>query len=166
MKTLDDFIQRLEDDAAFEQQAQALVTEDDLMAFVHGEGYDFTLKQLTEKFQPGGKPASEAEAASPASIKDAAPNPQRADEAAVPAGPAIFAPGGQNPALPKSKSQDSTLAHPPPEVQKTLVAALTPGPEEKMPEEISRAGGGRHRGISLHRMKCLTREEPSAGDGQ
>ncbi len=42
MKTLGEFIQRLQDDAAFEKKAQAFDNGDELMAFVKTEGYDFT----------------------------------------------------------------------------------------------------------------------------
>ena len=37
MKTLEEFIQRLQDDAAFEKQAQSFNQGDDLMAFVKRE---------------------------------------------------------------------------------------------------------------------------------
>jgi predicted ribosomally synthesized peptide with nif11-like leader len=43
MKTLEKFIQRLQDDATFEKQAQSFNRVDDLMAFVKRAGYDFTL---------------------------------------------------------------------------------------------------------------------------
>ena len=51
MKTLGEFLQRLEDDSVFEKKAQAFNQGDELMAFVKREGYDFTLEQLTSAFQ-------------------------------------------------------------------------------------------------------------------
>ena len=51
MKTLGEFLQRLEDDSAFEKKAQAFNNGDELMAFVKSEGYDFTLEQLTSAFK-------------------------------------------------------------------------------------------------------------------
>ena len=42
---------------SFEKQAQAFDNGDDLMAFVRREGYDFTLEQLMDEFEPGGEVA-------------------------------------------------------------------------------------------------------------
>ena len=47
MKTLGEFLQRLENDSLFEKKAQAFNNGDELMAFVESEGYDFTLEELT-----------------------------------------------------------------------------------------------------------------------
>ena len=66
MKTLEEFIQRLQDDAAFEKQAQSFNHGDDLMAFVKREGYDFTLEQLMSEFGPGEKLSAETGGMPPA----------------------------------------------------------------------------------------------------
>jgi predicted ribosomally synthesized peptide with nif11-like leader len=52
-KTVEEFIQRLQEDSKFEQEAQAFENDDAFMAFVKNEGYDFTLDQLTDKFNQG-----------------------------------------------------------------------------------------------------------------
>ncbi|MHB9073965.1 MAG: Nif11-like leader peptide family natural product precursor [Desulfobaccales bacterium] len=51
MKTMEEFIQRLQNDPEFEQKAQAYENSDEFMEFVKGEGYDFTLDQLLEEFK-------------------------------------------------------------------------------------------------------------------
>jgi predicted ribosomally synthesized peptide with nif11-like leader len=65
MKTVNEFIQRLQNDPEFEQKAQAYDNSDDFMKFVKGEGYDFTLDQLLNEFNyehPTTKPEAEASA--------------------------------------------------------------------------------------------------------
>ncbi len=52
-KTLEEFIQRLEDDPEFEYKAQALENDQEFMEFVKSEGYDFTLDQLTDGLKQG-----------------------------------------------------------------------------------------------------------------
>jgi predicted ribosomally synthesized peptide with nif11-like leader len=51
MKTVDEFIQRLQNDPEFEHKAQSYENSDDFLEFVKGEGYDFTLDQLLTKFR-------------------------------------------------------------------------------------------------------------------
>jgi predicted ribosomally synthesized peptide with nif11-like leader len=51
MKTMEEFIQRLQNDPEFEQMAQAYENSDEFMEFVNGEGYDFTLDQLLDEFK-------------------------------------------------------------------------------------------------------------------
>lgn len=51
MKTAEEFVQRLEDDAEFENQARAFHNDDTFMKFIKREGYDFTLDQLTNRFK-------------------------------------------------------------------------------------------------------------------
>lgn len=51
MKTMEEFIQRLQNDLDFEQMAQAYENSDEFMEFVKGEGYDFTLDQLLDEFK-------------------------------------------------------------------------------------------------------------------
>ena len=66
MKTLEEFIQRLQDDPAFEKQAQAFDHGDDLIAFVKRQGYDFTLEQLMSEFERGEKLPAETGGLAPA----------------------------------------------------------------------------------------------------
>lgn len=51
MKTMEEFIQRLQNDPEFEQKAQSYESSDEFMEFVKGEGYDFTLDQLLDEFK-------------------------------------------------------------------------------------------------------------------
>jgi predicted ribosomally synthesized peptide with nif11-like leader len=51
MKTVEEFIQRLQEDPKFEQEAQAYENSDEFINFVKSEGYDFTLDQLLDKFR-------------------------------------------------------------------------------------------------------------------
>jgi predicted ribosomally synthesized peptide with nif11-like leader len=51
MKTVEEFMQRLQEDPEFELQAQAYENNDDFMSFAKSAGYDFTLDQLLEKFK-------------------------------------------------------------------------------------------------------------------
>ena len=51
MKTVEEFMQRLQDDPEFELQAQAYENNDEFMNFVKSAGYDFTLDQLLDKFK-------------------------------------------------------------------------------------------------------------------
>jgi predicted ribosomally synthesized peptide with nif11-like leader len=52
-KTVEEFIQRLQDDPEFEQTARAFENNDDFLEFVKSEGYDFTLDHLTEGLRHG-----------------------------------------------------------------------------------------------------------------
>lgn len=52
-KTVEDFIQRLQDDPEFEQMARAFENHDDFLEFVKDEGYDFTMDQLTDGLKRG-----------------------------------------------------------------------------------------------------------------
>jgi predicted ribosomally synthesized peptide with nif11-like leader len=150
MQTLEEFIQRLQDDAAFEQQAQAFVTGEELMAFVQREGYDFTLEQLMEKFQPEAKSPAVAGATAPAPLGAGTSTPEK---------PEGFSPGAIVIAGPESDRRDFTRQQSGEEVQNPAGAMLPPGPEEKTPVEWSRGGGGRHRGFPLQRLKSIVDEE-------
>ena len=66
MKTLGEFLQRLENDSLFEKQAQAFNNGDELMAFVESEGYDFTLEELTSAFKQKAQLPPETEDTAPA----------------------------------------------------------------------------------------------------
>ena len=87
MKTVAEFIQRLQDDPAFEKQAQAFEHGDELIAFVKRQGYDFTLEQLMSEFEREEKLAAETGGLGPAPA-DASPSPPpRPDEAEFPGSP-------------------------------------------------------------------------------
>ena len=93
MKTLEEFIQRLQDDAAFEKQAQAFDHGDDLMAFVKREGYDFTLEQLMSEFEQGEKLPAETGGMAPAPADVSASTPPRPDDAEFPRKPEALSSG-------------------------------------------------------------------------
>ncbi len=84
MKTLGEFIQRLQEDAAFEKQAQAFDNSDELMAFVRLEGYDFTLDQLMDEFKQGAKPPAEAGGMAPAPADISPSTPPGPDDPEIP----------------------------------------------------------------------------------
>jgi predicted ribosomally synthesized peptide with nif11-like leader len=153
MQTLEEFIQRLQDDAAFEKQAQAFDNGEELMAFVKSEGYDFTLEQLTIEFKQGAKLRTEAGEMAPAPRDAGASTGPMQKDAEFPGKPEAFPNGEKSTALPKSGSHDFTRGQPSGGLQ-------TPEPEEKSPEELPRVGGGRHRGFSPQRLKSIPGEEP------
>ena len=84
MKTLAEFIQRLQDDPAFEKQAQAFDHGDDLIAFVKREGYDFTLEQLMSEFERGEELPAETGGLAPAPADVSAIYPAEAGRGGVP----------------------------------------------------------------------------------
>jgi predicted ribosomally synthesized peptide with nif11-like leader len=163
MKTLGEFIQRLQDDAAFEKRAQAFDNGEELMAFVKGEGYDFTLEELTIEFKQGAKLLKEADGMAPAPTDAEASTGRIPEEAAFPRKPEAF-PNGKNgkksTALLKSGSHDFTREPPGKGLQKPKGEMPPQGPEEKLPGGWLRGGGGRHRGFSPQRLKSISGEEP------
>ena len=90
MQTIKEFIQRLQDDPAFEKQAQAFDNGDDLMAFVKGEGYDFTLEQLASEFKQEAKLPPDAGGMAPAPGDVSASTPERPDDPEFPRDPDAF----------------------------------------------------------------------------
>ena len=80
MKNLGEFIQRLQDDPAFDKKAQTFDNGDELMAFVKREGYDFNLEQLTSEFKHRAKLPTEAGGMAPAPTDVRASTPTRPDE--------------------------------------------------------------------------------------
>ena len=112
MKTLEEFIQRLQDDAAFEKRAQAFDNGEDLMAFVKSEGYDFTLEQLTIEFKQRAKLRTEAGEMAPAPRDAGASTGQRPEDAEFPRKPEAFPNGETSTALPESGSHDFTRGQP------------------------------------------------------
>jgi predicted ribosomally synthesized peptide with nif11-like leader len=153
MKTLAEFIQRLQDDAAFEKRAQAFDNGEELMAFVKSEGYDFTLEQLTIEFKQGAKLSTAAGEMAPAPGDAGASTARMHKEAEFSGQPEAFPNAETNTALPRTGSHDFTRGQPSGELQ-------TPGPEGNSPEALPRIGGGRHRGFSSQRLKSIPGEEP------
>ena len=160
MKTLREFIQRLQDDAAFEKKAQAFVTGDELMAFVKREGYDFTLEQLTSEFKHRAKLPTEAGGMAPAPSDVRASTPPRPDDAAFPRKPEAIPPSEQSTAFPKSGRGDFTRGQPGVGLQKPMGEMPSQGTAERSPGELPRVGGGRHRGFSAQRLKSISVEDP------
>lgn len=156
MKTLGEFIQRLQDDPAFEQRAQTFVEADELLAFVQREGYDFTLEQLANAFKNQAKLPAEAGAMAPAPTDVRASAPPGTVDAALPRMPEAFPPREQRAALPKTGNRD--FIHEPPEVGLQEPKGEMPSQEtsEKSPGELLRGGGGRHRGFSPQRLKSIS----------
>jgi predicted ribosomally synthesized peptide with nif11-like leader len=153
MKTLEEFIQRLQDDAAFEKRAQAFDNGEELMAFVKSEGYDFTLEQLTIEFKQGAQGRTSAGEMAPAPGEAGAATGRRRQEAAFPGRPEAFPNGEPGTAVPKSGSPAFTREQP-------SEALPTAEPEEESPEALPRVGGGRHRGFSRQRLKPIPGENP------
>jgi predicted ribosomally synthesized peptide with nif11-like leader len=139
MKTLGEFIQRLQDDAAFEKKAQAFDNGDKLMAFVKREGYDFTLEQLTAAFKQQAKLPPEAGGMAPA------PPDARAS---TPPGPGVTAFPRKPEAVPHGETSEASPKNVPPK-----------DPEEKSTAGLLRGGGGRHRGFSAQRLKSVSGED-------
>jgi Nif11 domain len=160
MKTLEEFIRRLQDDAVFEKEAQAFVTEDELMAFVRREGYDFTLEQLMEKFQHKTEPHAEAGETAPSPTAVKASPPRGPDETSVSQDPEILSPGERHAPSPENGSRHSIRQQPGEELQTPPRAMLPPEPQDGSPLAFSRGGGGRHRGFSPQRLKYSSAEEP------
>jgi predicted ribosomally synthesized peptide with nif11-like leader len=153
MKTLAEFIQRLQDDPAFEKQAQAFDNGEDLMAFVKSEGYDFTLEQLTIEFKHEAKLGAEAGETAPAPQGADAPPGQMDQDAAFPGGPEAVPEGEPSPVVPTGGSHDFNR-------QQASEGFETPEAEEESPEGMPRINGGRHRGFSSQRLKSVSGEEP------
>ena len=159
MKTLEEFIQRLQEDAAFEKQAQAFDNGDELIAFVRGEGYDFTLEQLMDEFQRGAKLTAEAGGMAPAPMAGSASSPLRPDDPEFSPQPEDSPGGEKSAALVKSWSDDSTREPPGQKVEEPQTALPPQGPEEESPTGLFRGGGGRRRGFSPERLKSSPVED-------
>ncbi len=159
MKTLEEFIQRLQNDAAFEKQAQAFDHGDDLIAFVKREGYDFTLEQLMSEFEPREKLPAETGGLAPAPADVRASTPPRPDEAEFPRKPEAFSSGERGTALLKRGNDDFTREQPLERLQQPKEAMPRPGPEAEPPAGLFRGSGGRHRGFSPQKLKSISEEE-------
>ena len=159
MKTLVEFIQRLQNDAAFEKQAQSYNYGDDLIAFVKREGYDFTLEQLMGEFDRAEKSPAETGGLAPPPAYVSPSPPPRSDETEFLRQPETLSSQEGGTDLPKEGNNDFT---------RKQILERVPRPQEAMPlpeaEEEPRAGlfgggGGRHRGFSPERLKSTSEEE-------
>jgi predicted ribosomally synthesized peptide with nif11-like leader len=159
MKTLAEFIQRLQDDPAFEKQAQAFDQGNELIAFVKREGYDFTLEQLMSEFEREEKlPAEPGDLAPPLAGVSPSPPPMP-DEAEFPRQPeALFSPE-RGTTLPKRGIGDVSREPPVERLSPPMGAMPPPEPEEGPRPGFVRGGGGRHRGFSAQRLKPIAEEE-------
>jgi predicted ribosomally synthesized peptide with nif11-like leader len=158
MKTLGEFLQRLEDDPAFEDKAQAFIDGDELMAFVRSEGYDFTLEQLTDAFKQKANLPPEADVRAPAPPEVSAASPPGAEATTLPKNPATLPGGESGEASPISGSADfprepSGLELP------ELPRAIPPKSLAEKSGALFKGGGGRHRGFSPERIKNVAGED-------
>ena len=160
MKTLEEFIQRLQNDAAFEKQAQSFNQSDDLMAFVKREGYDFTLEQLMREFETEEKLPAETGGMAPAPADMSASTPPGPDEAEFPRKPEALSSPERGTALPKRGGDDFTPEQPLEKLPQSKEVMPPPGPEKVPLAELFKGGGGRHRGFSAQRLKPISEEEP------
>jgi predicted ribosomally synthesized peptide with nif11-like leader len=124
MKTLEEFIQRLQDDPAFEKQAQAFDDGDDLIAFVKSQGYDFTLEQLMREFERGKQVPAETGGPAPPPADLSPSPPPRPDEPEFPRQPEVFL-SPERATSPFETGNDDLTPEPPLE--------KLPQPEEAMP---------------------------------
>jgi predicted ribosomally synthesized peptide with nif11-like leader len=160
MKTLEEFIQRLQDDAAFEKQAHAFDHGDDLMAFVKRQGYDFTLEQLMNELEPEEKLPVETGGLAPAPAHVSPSPPPGPDEAEFPRQPEVFSSPERGTDLPK-RGNDNVTREPPLERVLQPKAAMPPPEAEEEPRAgLFKCGGGRHRGFSPERLKSTSEKEP------
>ena len=161
MKTLEDFIQRLQDDPAFEKRAQAFDQGDDLIAFVKREGYDFTLEQLMREFERGEKLAAETSGMAPAPAEVSPSPPPRPVEPEFPRQPGVVSSPGRGTDLPKKGIDDFSREPPVERVPQSNPTIPPPEPEAEPRAGLFRGSGGRHRGFSPQRLKPISEvEEP------
>ncbi len=158
MKTLGEFLQRLEDDSAFEKKAQAYNNGDDLMAFVESEGYDFTLDQLTSAFKERADLPPQAPVTAPAPPEVSTTTPPGAEVTTFPLSPAAFPQDATSAVSPKNGSAQCPLEPARRELQ-GLTEAIPPKDLEENSGGIFKGGGGRHRGVSLQRLKSVAGED-------
>ena len=160
MKTLAEFIQRLEDDAAFEKQAYAFDHGDDLMAFATREGYDFTLEQLMHALQPAEKLPAETGGMAPTPEDLSPPLPPGPDEAELPGKPDDSSGGVSGTGLFERRSGHVTGAPPADRLPQPKEALPEPTPAAEPRPGLFRGSGGRHRGFSCPKLKPLSEEDP------
>ncbi len=160
MKTLEEFIRRLQDDAVFEKQAQSFNQGDELMAFVKSEGYDFTLEQLMNKFEPGEELSAETGGLAPAPVDVSPSPPPSPDEPEFPRQTEALSSPERGTDLPM-RGNDVVPREPPLERLPQPKEAMPPAAAESEPRAgLFGGGGGRHRGFSPERLKSTSEEEP------
>ena len=155
MKTLEEFIQRLQEDPVFERQAQAFDHGDDLIAFVKREGYDFTLEQLILALEP-----AETAGMSPTPADLCPSLPPGPDEAEFLRKPEALSGGERGTGLLERGNDDLTREQPAERLPQPEAAMPPPGPEPELRTVLFKGGGGRHRGFSPQRLKSLSEEDP------
>jgi predicted ribosomally synthesized peptide with nif11-like leader len=159
MKTVQEFIQRLQDDPAFEKQAHAFDHGDDLMAFVKRQGYDFTLEELMCEFERVEKsPGKTADPAPPPA--DVSPSPAPIPvEAELPKQPDTLS--GKESGTDISPGRNNDFTRKPALERIPQPEAAMPPPETAAEPRggLFRGGGGRHRGFSPERLKATSEEE-------
>jgi predicted ribosomally synthesized peptide with nif11-like leader len=158
MKTLGEFLQRLEDDAAFEKKAQAFNNGDELMAFVKGEGYDFTLEHLTCAFQQRADLPPQAQVTAPAPPDVSASIPPGPEVTPFPVSPAASPQDAASTVSAVKGSADFPREPARQEQQKSPEAIPRKDLEEKA-GGLFKGGGGRHRGFSPERLKSVSEED-------
>lgn len=157
MRTLAAFIQRLQDDPAFERQAQTFDNGEDLIAFVKREGYDFTLEQLMSEFARQEQLPPKTAAPAPADVSPSPPPSPK--EAAIPQPPETLPRQENSPHVPE-KGNDDCARGPALEVAPQSTSAMVaPEAEEEPRAGLFRGGGGRHRGFAPERLKSISGEE-------
>jgi predicted ribosomally synthesized peptide with nif11-like leader len=159
MKTLEEFIQRLQVDTGFEARAQAFDNGDELIAFARSEGYDFTLEQLMDEFQQQAKLRAEAKEEARAPTDESASSPPGPEDPEISTQPEVSLNHTENASLGEVENRDSTLELPEQKAQEPPAALPQPGPKEMPPAGLFRGGGGRHRGFSPQRLKSGAIEE-------
>ena len=159
MKTVGEFIQRVQVDPAFEKQAQAFDNGDEFIAFVKSEGYDFTLEQLVDEFKQGAELSAQAGGMAPASTEAGAVTPWPPDDREFSPQPEAFPKDEESAATGKPGSNDSTWEPLGQKLQKPQEAAPPTGPAEESPAGLFGSGGGRHRGFSPQRLKSSGEED-------
>jgi predicted ribosomally synthesized peptide with nif11-like leader len=160
MKTLIDFIQRLQVDPAFEQQAHDFEDGDELIAFVKSEGYDFTLEQLMDELKHGVALPTEIGGMTPTPTDVSLTPPPQPDDAEFLWESENFPNGENSAALPEKGSHDFTRGQPGQGLPRPQGAIPPQGMKEKSPGGWLTGGGGRHRGFSPQRLKSLAVKEP------
>ena len=159
MKTLGEFLQRLEDDSVFEKKAQAFNQGDELMAFVKTRGLRFH-PGTTNQCLPG-----KGEFTSPGPGPDAGapgrqrPHPGEARGRGVCQEPGSPPPGDTSKASPNQGSADLPREQAKQELQELKEAMPPKDREEKSLGGLFRGGGGRHRGFSSQRLKNVLGED-------
>jgi predicted ribosomally synthesized peptide with nif11-like leader len=159
MKTLEEFIQRLQNDAAFEKQAYAFDHGDDLMAFLKREGYDFTLEQLMHALQPAEKLPAETGGTTPTPADISPYLPPGPDEAKFPRKPETLSSRERGTGIVGRGNGGFTGEPPVDRLPQPKGAMPLPVPEEEPRTGLFKGSGGRHRGFSSPKLKSISEED-------